>query len=51
MARKKWSKLSKAEKKAFRDGDRSVGKKEYKAQRQASRPVTQGKLLLKRSKM
>ena len=40
MARKKWSKLSKAEKKAFRDGDRSVGKKEYKAQRQASRPVT-----------
>ena len=43
MARKKWSKLSKAEKKAFRDGDRSVGKKEYKAQRQASRPVTVNK--------
>ena len=43
MARKKWSKLSRAEKKAFRDGDRSIGKKEYKAQRQASRPVTVNK--------
>ena len=40
MARKKWSKLSKAEKKAFRDGDRSIGKKEYRAQREAKRPVT-----------
>lgn len=40
MARKKWSKLSRAEKKAFRDGDRSIGKKEYRAQRQAKRPVT-----------
>jgi len=40
MARKKWSKLTKAEKKAFKDGDRNIGKAEYKAQRQAKRPVT-----------
>ena len=31
------------QKKAFRDGDRSIGKKEYKAQRQAKRPVAVNK--------
>lgn len=43
MARKKWSKLTKAEKKAFKNGDRNIGKAEYKAQRQAKRPVTLNK--------